>query len=62
MPHRQRDDLTEPQFKELFSSNIALMDVRAPIEFCAGSFPGATNRPLLDNQQRHVIGTEYAEH
>ena len=62
MPHRQRDDLTEPQFKTLFSSDIALMDVRAPIEFCAGSFPGATNRPLLDNQQRHVIGTEYAEH
>ena len=35
------------------------MDVRAPVEFSKGSFPTATNIPLLDDQQREQIGTRY---
>ncbi|USE38622.1 tRNA 2-selenouridine(34) synthase MnmH [Endozoicomonas sp. SCSIO W0465] len=35
------------------------MDVRAPIEFAKGSFPTATNAPILDDRQRELIGTCY---
>ena len=36
------------------------MDVRAPVEFNKGAFPGAQNIPLLDDQARHLIGIEYS--
>ncbi|MBL4671717.1 MAG: tRNA 2-selenouridine(34) synthase MnmH [Arenicella sp.] len=62
MPDSKRDDLSAEQFSSLFLKDVALMDVRAPVEFCAGTFPTSTNLPLLDDQQRHLIGTEYAEH
>ncbi|MFT6408339.1 MAG: tRNA 2-selenouridine synthase [Arenicella sp.] len=62
MPDSDRDDLSAEQFGTLFSTDVALMDVRAAVEFAAGAFPGAINRPLLDDQQRHLIGTEYAAH
>ena len=62
MPDSKPDDLMAQQFKSLFLQGVALIDVRAPVEFCAGAFPGAINLPLLDDQQRHLIGTEYAEH
>jgi tRNA 2-selenouridine synthase len=61
MPDSKRDDLSEQQFSALLSNQVALMDVRAPVEFMAGSFPGARNLPLLDDQQRHLIGLEYAQ-
>jgi tRNA 2-selenouridine synthase len=35
------------------------IDVRAPIEFIQGAIPGSVNRPLLDNQQRVLVGTCY---
>lgn len=35
------------------------MDVRAPIEFSAGAFPQAKNHPLLNDEQREQIGTQY---
>jgi tRNA 2-selenouridine synthase len=60
MPDSNRDDLSPQQFGELFSQDVALMDVRAPVEFGAGAFPSAINLPLLDDEQRHLIGTEYA--
>ncbi len=37
------------------------MDVRAPVEFEKGSFPLATNIPLLDDEQRHAIGARYKD-
>ena len=49
-------------FRELFVNDLPLLDMRAPIEFAAGAFPTATNIPLLDDEQRHVIGSEYASH
>lgn len=51
-----RDD-----FADLFLRRVPLMDVRAPIEFARGAFPGATNLPLLDDAQREVIGRTYKE-
>ncbi|WP_110670383.1 tRNA 2-selenouridine(34) synthase MnmH [Salinicola halophilus] len=36
-----------------------LIDVRAPIEFAAGSLPGALNLPLMDDDERREVGTRY---
>ncbi|MCH2556765.1 MAG: tRNA 2-selenouridine(34) synthase MnmH [Alcanivorax sp.] len=48
-------------FASLFLTDTPLMDVRAPVEFAKGAFPAATNRPLLDDDQRHRIGIRYKE-
>lgn len=45
----------------LFLSGRPLLDVRAPVEFAEGAFPGAVNLPLIDDLERHEIGTAYAE-
>ena len=39
--------------------NCRLIDVRAPIEFAAGHFPGARNLPLLTDSERSQVGTTY---
>ncbi len=49
-------------FRRLFIHDIPLLDVRAPVEFQAGAFPRSDNRPLLDDEQRQVIGSTYAEY
>ncbi len=36
-----------------------MIDVRAPVEFTKGAFPSAKNIPILDDQQRELIGTRY---
>ena len=56
------EDLNVEQFRTMFLQDVALMDVRAPVEFCAGAFPRAMNLPLLDDEQRQLIGAEYATH
>jgi len=38
-----------------------LIDARTPAEFADGTIPGAINVPLLDNQQRHQVGTVYKQ-
>lgn len=48
-------------YRSIFLSNAALMDVRAPVEFHKGAFPTASNIPLLDDQQRHEIGIRYKQ-
>lgn len=37
------------------------MDVRAPVEYEQGHLPGALNRPLLNNEERALIGKTYKE-
>lgn len=39
----------------------ALIDVRAPVEVARGALPGALNRPILDDEERHRVGVRYAE-
>lgn len=51
---------TEPLLN-LFRQDVPLLDVRAPVEFAEGSFPHAQNIPILDNEQRHLIGLHYRE-
>ncbi len=48
-------------YRQLFLSDTPLLDVRAPVEFDKGAFPSAQNIPLLDDQQRELIGTRYKE-
>ncbi len=46
-------------YESLFSDDIALIDVRAPIEFVNGSFPSAVNLPILSDEERHDVGLIY---
>jgi tRNA 2-selenouridine synthase len=46
---------------ELLVNQTPLIDVRAPIEFTRGALPGAVNLPLLNDEERATIGTEYKE-
>lgn len=48
-------------YRQLFLNDVPLMDVRAPVEFERGAVPGATNLPLLDDEQRALIGTRYKD-
>lgn len=38
-----------------------LLDVRAPVEVAGGALPGAVALPLLDDEERHLVGLRYAE-
>jgi tRNA 2-selenouridine synthase len=49
-------------YTELFLNNSPMMDVRAPIEFERGAFPTSKNLPIMDNQQREIVGTCYNNH
>lgn len=52
----QIDDL-----RDLFLREVPLLDVRAPVEFAEGAFPGAENHPLINDEERHHIGMVYQE-
>ncbi|ABR48813.1 Rhodanese domain protein [Alkaliphilus metalliredigens QYMF] len=41
--------------------NAVFIDVRSPKEFAEGTIPGAINIPLLDNNERIVVGTIYKQ-
>jgi tRNA 2-selenouridine synthase len=49
-------------YTELFLNNSPMMDVRAPIEFERGAFPTSKNLPIMDDEQREIIGTCYSNH
>lgn len=59
-PVKQRPDSQDFEF--IFLNDTPLMDVRAPVEFDKGAFPQSVNRPLLDDEQRRLIGIRYREH
>ena len=46
-------------FGSLFESNVPLIDVRAPVEYAQGSLPNAVNLPILNDEERALIGTTY---
>lgn len=46
---------------QLFTKDVPLLDVRAPIEFERGAFPTSVNMPILDNQQREHVGRCYKQ-
>ena len=47
--------------RSLFLNDVPLMDVRAPVEFSQGAFPGAVNLPLMNDQERHEVGIRYKQ-
>lgn len=50
-----------PASKALRAQRLIIVDVRSPSEFAIDHLPNAINLPVLDDQQRHVVGTLYAE-
>jgi len=52
--------LTEA-FRNIVLENRPLIDVRAPVEFDKGAFPAAVNLPLMNDEERHLIGIRYKE-
>ncbi|TVP88771.1 MAG: tRNA 2-selenouridine(34) synthase MnmH [Pseudomonadaceae bacterium] len=54
-----RDDSAD--FQQILLSGAALFDVRAPVEFARGSFPGAVNLPLMNDAERTQVGTCYKQ-
>ena len=39
----------------------SIIDVRSPAEFAEDHLPGAVNWPVLDNEQRRIVGTLYKQ-
>ena len=54
--------VTQAHFASVLISGRQLVDMRAPIEFSRGSFPAASNLPLMNDDERARVGTCYAEH
>lgn len=54
-----QDRIDTENYAQLFLNDTPLIDTRAPMEFAHGSFPNAVNLPLMSDEQRALIGTEY---
>lgn len=52
---------TVDDLRDLLTEGRPLLDVRAPVEFAKGAFPGAINRPLLTDDERHAVGVRYKQ-
>ncbi|KIQ06025.1 MULTISPECIES: tRNA 2-selenouridine(34) synthase MnmH [Pseudomonas] len=55
-----RDDAHN--YRELFLTDVPMMDTRAPVEFVKGAFPGVLNLPLMTDLERQKVGTCYKQH
>jgi tRNA 2-selenouridine synthase len=53
------DNISAAALTELFLKDTPLIDVRAPVEFVVGSLPGAINLPIMNNEERAMVGTTY---
>ncbi len=47
------------ELKQIFLEDRPLIDVRAPVEFARGAFPNAVNLPVLNDAERHQVGSCY---
>ncbi len=48
-------------FKSIVLNGTPLIDVRAPVEFANGAFPNAVNLPLMNDEERRLVGIRYKE-
>ena len=46
-------------FLSIVLNETPLLDVRAPVEFNKGAFINATNIAILEDKERHLVGTKY---
>ncbi|MDF2612968.1 MAG: selU [Clostridia bacterium] len=53
--------LTCNDFEKIVIEETPLIDVRAPIEFEKGSFKNAVNLPLMNDEERRLVGICYKE-
>ncbi len=51
--------MNSDQLRHLLLDKTTFIDVRAPIEFNQGHLPGAINFPLLNDEERALVGTTY---
>lgn len=51
--------VTTEEFNLKLLQGFQVIDVRAPIEFAQGALPNSVNIPLLDDQERALVGTCY---
>ncbi|MCE9687831.1 tRNA 2-selenouridine(34) synthase MnmH [Shewanella sp. AS16] len=56
-----RNIIPASEYRQLLVSDHPMMDVRAPVEFIKGAFPGSTNLPLMVDSERQKVGTCYKE-
>jgi tRNA 2-selenouridine synthase len=47
--------------EEALRNACTFIDTRAPVEFAVDHIPGAVNIPILDNEERALVGTMYAK-
>lgn len=52
----------DPKLISLFLKETPLIDVRAQVEFEEGSIPYSVNLPIMNNEERALVGTCYKEH
>ncbi len=50
---------TVDNFTDIVLNNRPIIDLRAPVEFARGSVPCAVNLPLLNDDERAAVGTEF---
>jgi len=48
-------------YLSILLSDTPLLDVRAPMEFAQGAFPGVINLPLMNDEERHRVGLQYKQ-
>lgn len=53
--------LQSTAFKNIIINRTPLIDVRAPVEFEKGAFPHAVNLPIMNDEERHLIGLKYKQ-
>ncbi len=53
--------LSAPEAMARLATFQAVIDARSPAEFAEDHLPGAVNWPVLDNDERREVGTEYVQ-
>lgn len=53
--------ITADHFRDLFLKYTPFLDVRAEDEFAKGCLPNSTNYPILNDHERHLVGTCYKQ-
>jgi tRNA 2-selenouridine synthase len=48
-------------YEKIVINKTPLIDMRAPIEFIKGSFLNSVNLPLMNDEERHLVGVCYKE-
>lgn len=48
-------------FHQLALDCTPIIDVRAPVEFAEGALPNSVNLPILEDEERAVVGTTYKQ-